>query len=91
MNDTQAQTWRQQTRERIARLQHRLAARGLAHRAPPPEPQTCCGRGCNGCVWEGYDAALAWWFEDASLLLQAPQSDSASTVPSELKGTNEPT
>ena len=41
----------------------------LTLRAPPPEPTTCCGRGCNGCVWESYDAALMFWYEDAGALL----------------------
>ena len=40
-----------------------------AVRPPPPEPSTCCGRGCNGCVWESYDAALMFWYEDAGALL----------------------
>lgn len=36
-----------------------------ALRAPPPEPDSCCGRGCNGCVWEGYYEALHFWVQDA--------------------------
>ena len=60
---------RQAVREGIARFQERLQAAGHSFREPPPEPTSCCGRGCNGCVWEGYDAALAWWYEDAMALL----------------------
>ena len=69
MNASSAEQHRQQTRERIAQVQARLALLALAHRSPPPEPTTCCGRGCNGCVWEGYETALAWWFDDAQSLL----------------------
>lgn len=54
-----------EARRLIARIQAELQARRVAMRAPPPEPTACCGRGCNGCLWEGYYAALAFWQEDA--------------------------
>ena len=38
---------------------------GVTLRMPPPEPTSCCGRGCNGCVWEGFFAAATFWREDA--------------------------
>lgn len=44
-------------------------ARGVHFRPPPPEPTTCCGRGCNGCVWEGFVTAATYWREDALVVL----------------------
>ena len=55
----------------IAVLQQALAARGLSLREPPAAPTTCCGGGCNGCVWESYYAALDYWREQALELLNA--------------------
>ena len=48
-------------------LQQQAGAQGLALRAPPPEPTTCCGRGCNGCVWEGFLDAAEYWRQEALL------------------------
>lgn len=59
-------------RAALARLQAQAAARGLSLRSPPPEPATCCGRGCNGCVWEGYFDAVGFWCEDAQEVLGRP-------------------
>jgi hypothetical protein len=53
----------------IEALQARAAGAGVALRPPPPLPTTCCGRGCNGCVWEGYYAAAQYWQEEAGLRL----------------------
>lgn len=58
LDHAQAQTW-------IADVQARAAQARVTLRAPPPAPTTCCGRGCNGCVWEGYFDAVHWWLEDA--------------------------
>ena len=56
----------------FAQLQQALQAAGMSMRRPPPEPMACCGRGCNGCVWEGFFAAAAYWREEALLRLQGP-------------------
>ena len=51
-------------------LQARAQAAGVTLRPPPPAPTTCCGRGCNGCVWEGFYSAVDYWREEAELVLQ---------------------
>jgi len=50
-------------------LQGLAGAKGVSLRDTPPEPTSCCGRGCNGCVWEGWYAAANYWCEDAVLAL----------------------
>jgi hypothetical protein len=68
---TAVPTDRETTRTMFHTLGALAQTRGLALRAPPPEPAGCCGRGCNGCVWEGFYAVAAFWREDALLALQA--------------------
>lgn len=54
----------------IAHLQGCAASAGLSLREPPPEPVGCCGRGCNGCVWEGWFSAVAYWRDEALFALE---------------------
>jgi hypothetical protein len=62
-------TNRQQAVAAFAALQQQAQAQGVLLRDPPPEPTTCCGRGCDGCVWEGYFAAADHWRQEVLLML----------------------
>ncbi|MFZ4539390.1 oxidoreductase-like domain-containing protein [Propionivibrio sp.] len=54
----------------VFEIQEFVSKRKLTLRPPPPTPSTCCGRGCNGCVWEGYFEALNYWRDQARDLLR---------------------
>jgi hypothetical protein len=51
-------------------LQLRANQVGVSLREPPPEPTSCCGRGCDGCVWSSYFEAVDYWRQEAESLLQ---------------------
>lgn len=51
----------------IAAVQASAHQHAIELPAPPDEPTTCCGRGCIGCVWEGYYSALAYWRDESVL------------------------
>nr|WP_315489384.1 oxidoreductase-like domain-containing protein [uncultured Rhodoferax sp.] len=55
----------QEPQQMFVALMQRAQAAGIVLRTPPPLPTTCCSRGCNGCVWEGFYAAATFWQEDA--------------------------
>lgn len=57
----------------VAHVQAQAAQQGVTLAfEPPPAPTSCCGRGCNGCVWEGFFAAMNYWREAAILTLSDP-------------------
>ncbi|HYD63796.1 MAG TPA: oxidoreductase-like domain-containing protein [Noviherbaspirillum sp.] len=58
-----------QARQWVEDLRTQLAQRKVSFRDPPEEPTTCCGRGCNGCVWEGYFNAVGYWCEQVRGIL----------------------
>jgi hypothetical protein len=58
-----------QARQWIADLSAQLAQQDILLRDPPEEPNSCCGRGCNGCVWEGFFSAVGYWCEQARAAL----------------------
>lgn len=57
-------------RIQIAQTNNALKIAHLTHRPAPPQPTTCCGRGCNGCVWEGWYAAVQYWQDQADQFLE---------------------
>lgn len=65
----------QAARELIEAGWRALQQRALTFRSPPSEPTTCCGRGCQGCVWEGYVDAVEYWRIDLMACLTQAQPE----------------
>jgi len=71
-NALQAKQW-------IADLRLQLQRQDILFRDPPEEPTSCCGRGCNGCVWEAYFHAVAYWCGQVRSLVRQPDLEPQDT------------
>jgi hypothetical protein len=65
----------EQARAVLDRLASWAIERGVQAPALPQEPQTCCGRGCQGCVWIAYFEAVHHWRERTLLALGMGAND----------------
>ena len=65
-----------QARAEITAIEAQAAVRGVLLRAPPEQsdPRTCCGRGCQPCMFTYYFDALDLWRAEAQELLGTSQS-----------------
>ena len=65
-----------EARADIAHMMRLAASRGVILAAPPdmPDPRTCCGRGCNPCMFTYYFDALHSWRQAALHELSAAPS-----------------
>ena len=71
----------EQARGQFSDYQQLARTLNITLRAPPPEPTTCCGKGCNGCVWEGFYGATQFWLEDAQEALLRAATQNGSETP----------
>lgn len=67
-----------EARAEIAGMQRLAASRGAVLAAPPemPDPRTCCGRGCDPCMFTYYFEALQTWRETSLRTLAVAPSAS---------------
>jgi hypothetical protein len=75
--DAALQAWMPESRAEAEALIEAVRARAACCKPPvelgeaPEAPNSCCGRGCNGCVWEGYFSAVTYWRDEAMLRIGA--------------------
>lgn len=54
----------------IAHLQRQASAHQVSLPTPPAEPTGCCDSDCAECVWLGWYAEVAYWRDEAGLILE---------------------